>query len=384
MADLALDTKGISLMSAIFFYTFALTQIPMGVYLDHIGPRITMTVLSVVAVGGVLIFAGSNTLSASVVGRALLGFGMACNLMGSFKLITLWFDPMRFATLSAAVVSFGTMGNIVSTTPLVLLVHSMGWRQVFVLFAMVTLAASVLFFSVVRDKPHETPFGVDKKRTTKGLQGMFSDLGLLFKSKDYWIISMANFGRFGIFFALQSLWAGPYLMEVMKFSQVNTGNLIFFLNIGFILGGPFFGMLSDKILKTRKWIVIFGLCILFILLYVFAFLPQGTGFLLFAFLFFSFGFVGSSGLVMYAQIKEQMPPEMAGTAMAGINFFAFVGAAVFLHVIGNAMQNFYPEASFGPNAFRLAFLVCGIYMTVVAVLYVFSKDTRAATSRPSV
>ena len=138
MADLALDTKGISLMSAIFFYTFALTQIPMGIYLDHIGPRITMTVLSLLAVAGVLIFAGSNSLSVSVLGRALLGVGMACNLMGSFKLITLWFNPMRFATLSAVVVSVGTMGNIVSTTPLVLLENAMGWRLVFILFAIST------------------------------------------------------------------------------------------------------------------------------------------------------------------------------------------------------------------------------------------------------
>jgi len=297
-----------------------------------------MTVLSLLAVAGVLIFAGSNSLTVSVMGRALLGVGMACNLMGSFKLITLWFNPMKFATLSAIVVSVGTMGNIVSTTPLVLLVNAMGWRLVFILFAILTLVASVIFFLVVRDNPHETPFGANKKAASKGLQGMFSDLSLLFKTKDYWIISMANFGRFGIFFALQSLWAGPYLMEVMKFSQVNTGNLIFFLNIGFILGGPFFGMLSDRILQTRKWIVILGLCLLFIILFIFAFLPAGTGFLLFAFLFFSFGFFGSSGLVMYAQMKEQMPPEMAGTAMAGINFFAFVGAAVFLHVIGNAMQ----------------------------------------------
>ena len=72
--------------------------------------------------------------------------------MGSFKLITLWFNPMRFATLTAAVVSVGTMGNIVSTTPLVLLVTAMGWRLVFILFAVVTLIASVFFFSVVRDK----------------------------------------------------------------------------------------------------------------------------------------------------------------------------------------------------------------------------------------
>jgi sugar phosphate permease len=376
MADLSLDTKGISLMSAVFFYTFALFQIPMGVYLDHIGPRITMTVLSLTAVVGVLIFAMSNSLAMSTFGRGLLGIGMAVNLMGSFKLVTLWFDPTKFATLSAVVVSVGTLGNIASTTPLVLLAKGMGWRHVFVLFAIITFLASIIFFLVVRDKPHETPFGSNPNNASKRLRNIFSDLHLLFQTKDYWIISMANFGRFGIFFAFQTLWAGPYLMQVMEFSQVNTGNIIFFLNLGFIVGGPIFGWLSDNILNTRKWIVVFGLIVLFFILFILAFLRQGTGFLVFAFLFFSFGLFGSSGLVMYAQIKEQMPLGMAGTAMAGINCFAFVGAAVFLHGMGHAMQHLYPQASFGPAAFRMVFLVCAAYIFGVTLLYVFTKDTK--------
>ena len=187
---------------------------------------------------------------------------------------------------------------------------------------------------------------------------------------------MANFCRFGIFFALQSLWAGPYLMQVMKFSQVNTGNIIFFLNVGLILGGPIFGWLSDSILNTRKWIVVFGLIVLFLILFALAFLRTGTSFFVLAFLFFSFGLFGSSGLVMYAQIKEQMPPEMAGTAMAGINFFSITGAAVFLHGMGNAMQYIYPKASFGPDAFRMVFLVCAVYIVGVTLLYMFTKDTK--------
>jgi len=146
MSDVSIDTKGLSLMSAAFFYAFALTQIPIGIYLDRIGPRKTMTVLSLVAVIGALIFAWANSLEMFVLGRLMLGTGMACNLMGSFKLLTLWFGSLRFATLSAFILSLGTAGNIAATTPLVLLVKAVYWRPAFTIIAAVNLLLAIIFF----------------------------------------------------------------------------------------------------------------------------------------------------------------------------------------------------------------------------------------------
>jgi sugar phosphate permease len=375
MADLSLDAKGISLMSAAFFYTFALAQIPMGVYLDHIGPRITMSVLSLVAAGGGLIFALSDSLAMSIIGRALLGIGMACNLMGSFKLVTLWFSPMQFATLCAVVIAIGGLGHIASSTPLVLMAEGIGWRSVFMLFAAVTAIVSVIFFLVVRDKPHETPYGSEHSIPAQGLKNMLSGIGLLFQTRDYWIISFGSLGRFGIFYSFQGLWAGPYLMEVMGLSAFHTGNLIFILNIGFILGGPFFGMLSDRILKTRKWIVVLGIGGHAILLLIFASLARDIGPIPLVVLFFCFGFFFGASAVIYAHIKDLMPPEMAGTAMAGVNFFALAGAAVFQHGLGSLMQCLYPEASFGPAAFKIVFLICGAYLLVATLPYLFTEDS---------
>jgi MFS family permease len=165
-------------------------------------------------------------------------------------------------------------------------------------------------------------------------------------------------------------------MQVMELSPVKTGNLIFILNIGFIVGGPFFGMMSDRVMKTRKWIIIFGLSVLFLNMLIMALLPPGTGLLTLTVLFFSFGMFGSSGMVMYTQIKELMPPDMSGTALAGINFFSFVGAAVFLHGVGNLMHYLYPEASFGPEAFKTAFLLCAACLGFVSMLYIFATDTK--------
>ena len=78
---------------------------------------------------------------------------------------------------------------------------------------------------------------------------------------------------------------------------------------------------------------------------------------------------------MYPHIKELMPSEMAGAAMTGVNFFTMIGSAVFLQGLGSMMQALYPEASRGSDAFNAAFLLCVACMVVVAVLYVFTKDT---------
>ena len=57
-----------------------------------------------------------------------MGFGTSCNLMGSFKLLTLWFSPAQFATLSAVIPSVGALGTITSATPLVLMAETIGWH----------------------------------------------------------------------------------------------------------------------------------------------------------------------------------------------------------------------------------------------------------------
>ena len=376
MTDLALDAKGLSVMSAVFFYTFAVTQIPIGVYLDRIGPRRIMSGLSFIAAVGVILFAWSQSLNMSALGRALMGFGTACNLMGSFKLLTLWFSPMQFATLSAVVTSVGAIGTIASATPLVLMVEGIGWRLVFTIFSGATFIASMVLYMVVRDKPHETPFGQQAQEASPTPQAGLSTLGRLFQSRDYWIISLGSMGRFGVIFAFQGLWAGPYLMEVMGYSPVKTGNMIFILNIGYIVGCPLFGMLSDKILRTRKWIVVLGLSAHALIMLAFAILPPGSHTFILTVLFFSFGFFFGAGMVMYAQIKELMPAEMSGTAMAGINFFGLMGVAGFLHGLGRLMQHIYPEAPHGESAFKMTYMICFGFLAITALMYLFTRDTR--------
>jgi len=373
--DLSMDTAGLSLISAAFFYSFALMQIPISMYLDGIGPRVSMTVLSLIAVMGAVMFALGHSLSVLLTGRVLIGIGMACNLMGTLKLITLWYSPRHFGTLSAMVFSLGTVGNLVAATPLVLMVQAMGWRNSFLMIAGINLVLTLLFYLIALDRPESSTFLEIPKPASTRIREIRGNLGSLFREKDYWIISLGTFCRYGIYAAVLSLWAAPFLINVMGISVLSAGNLLFLMSIGMAAGSPVFGWFSDVVLQNRKWVIVFGLVAMGVDLSLLTRLSSDAGMTVLCILFFGFGFFASSGGLMYAHIKERMPAELAGTAMTGINFFTMIGVAIFLQGLGNMMQFYHPGESLGAAAFTDAFLFCAASLLVTTVIYSCTVET---------
>jgi sugar phosphate permease len=374
--DLNFDTEDLGLISATFFYAFAVMQIPVGLYLDSVGPRILMTVLSLVAVAGATMFAYGESAAALIIGRLFLGMGMACNLMGPLKLITSWFSPLHFATLSAIFVSVGTAGNIAAATPLVWLTELLGWRTTFLLFAICNLVIAILFYLIAKDHPDDTPLGHPTTAITVSFLVAMSGVKQLFSRRDYWLISIGTFFRYGVYASVQALWAGPFLMVTMGLSQFMTGNLLLAMSIGLIIGSPICGWISDSILRSRKSVIITGLFVMAGILITLAVLPGKAGLLILFALFFGFGFSSGAGQIMYAHIKERMPLENAGIAMTGINFFTMIGVAFFLHGIGWAIKAFIPGGSLDPEAFRAAFVLFGTCLVLTGLLYSLTVDIK--------
>ncbi len=373
--EITIDTRQLSLISAAFFYAFAIMQIPISMYLDGLGPRLSMTALSLVAVIGAFVFATGHSVPVLVAGRVLMGIGMACNLMGTLKIITLWFTPKYFATLSALVFSAGTAGNLIAATPLVLMSQNIGWRNSFWIIGAVNLLLSLLFYCIAQDRPKAAfSHSVPEPASTKFSEIMHA-LCSLFRQKDYWIISLGTFCRYGIFAAVQSLWAAPFLINSIQVDPVSAGNLLVLMSIGLVIGSPVSGWLSDRVFKSRKGIIISGLIMMGGILFIFTKMSPGTGMIALGVLFFAFGLSSATGGIMYAHVKELMPSESAGTAMTGINFFTMIGGAFFLQTLGQMMQYLHPENSLGKVAFIDAFLFCVLCLGITAVFYLFTVET---------
>jgi|Deesub1362A_J573_1020465.scaffolds.fasta_scaffold00062_31 sugar phosphate permease len=365
--DLGLSSEALGFLGAAFFYAFALAQIPLGPCLDRWGARLCMTCLSLVGAGGAWVFAWAGGLTGASLGRMLLGLGMAGNLMGSMKLFTGWFSPREFATLSGTILALGTLGNMLAATPLAVMVDRLGWRWTFTFMGAATALLAVLFYALVRDAP--TPVGEDARQQAR--IPLAERFRTLLTSREYWLISLGTFFRYGTFVAIQGLWIGPYLMDGVGLSPVMAGNLLLILNLGLILGSPVGGWLSDRVFGSRKGVVLVGLVGMASTVLA---LSQGWGtayLWVLGGILFLLGASQTSGMVMYAHIKEVMPQGMTGMALTGTNFFTMLGAGLCVHGMGWIVEHW---AAPGGGGYDAAFLAGFLGTGIALVLYLFTRE----------
>jgi len=379
MRDLSLTAEDLGFLSSIFFYAFALIQIPMGASMDIFGAKRLILFLSSVGIGGAIIFALAHSFPVALIGRALMGAGMACALMGPYKLISIWFPPRAFATTSGFILSIGTLGGIVATAPLAFAVNWIGWRGAFLFIAFIHLGITIWIYSAVKDSPVEYQAGdisdLQNRDWVKGsLDGVLSVLRL----PSFWLIALAAFVRYGTYISIAGLWAGPYLEHVYTIPLIERGKILMLFPVGFLLGGPLLGFLSDRVFRNRKSVALLAMGF-----YTVFFFPL-TGFfptpslIMIGGIFFFIGFLTSCGNVMYANIKELLPSSISGTAMSAVNFFTMAGAGVFQHVMGVSIDKFsLPQGQLPPEAFSFAFGLCFVAAALGTVVYLFVKEVHS-------
>jgi len=374
--DLGLDAETLGILGGAFFYSFALLQIPMGPLLDRIGPRVVVTSSTLIGAFGAFLFAFGNSYSAALLGRIIIGAGMASILMGSLKTFTLEFSPEKFATLMGTLMSVGTLGSILGTSPLAYLTSTIGWRMTFMIAGGVTaLLAFLAFFILGREKKkaEDPTFSLPPHPEIKILQSFRLILGSL----AFWQIGAVAFFRFGIFMGLQGLWLGPYLMDIKGYSSIQTGNLLILLAIGAIVGGPISGQFSDRVFRNRKGVAFWGLCLYTLSLLSLMGLFKIQSPLWYGLIFFFMGFFNAFGMLIYPHAKSLFPVAISGTVMTWVNFFTMAGAAIFMPALGKIIESF-PRMghSYPAEAYHLSFFICFLGMTASTLFYAFSKKER--------
>jgi len=368
--DLGLNAETLGILGGAFFYSFALFQIPMGPLLDRIGPRIIIASFSFTGALGAFLFAFGTSFTAALLGRVLIGVGMSSVLMGSFKVFVLRFSPDRFATLVGILLSIGTLGNILAASPLAYLTSTVGWRMTFIFAGMITTLLAFLIYWVLKGENNTE----DHRSPSKPAVGVLSSMRLILGSLAFWQIGVVAFFRYGTFVALQGLWLGPYLIGTKGYSPLQTGNLLIFLAMGIIVGGPISGRLSDQIFRSRKGVALLGLSLYALSLFPLLGMVNIGSPYFYGFLFFLMGLFCSFGMVIYSHAKELFPVSISGTIMTLVNFFTMAGGAVLMPLIGRVVESF-PKTNhaYPAEAYHLAFLICFLGMTASVIFYAFSK-----------
>jgi MFS family permease len=358
--DLSLDAAQLGLMTSLFFAAFASVQLPLGSALDRFGPRWVTPVLMMIGAAGSLVFAFAPSFGVLALGRALIGLGMAGVLMGALKAFSGWFSPQRFATISGLFLALGASGALGAATPLAYLNNLYGWRAVFVGAAVLVLLSALAIMIFSRNAPAVGPSG--RAEAPPGLSEIF-------RSVNFWRIALLSFAVTGSMFAYQGLWAGPYLRDAIGLNEIQTGNLLFLMSSGVVLGYFTFGFLGDRLGIAR--VTLASAVLLVLLQLAFGFSDGSWSVSALALLFGLFGFFGASSVLFFAHARAIFPIEMTGRAVTAVNLFGIGGSALLQWWLG-LVVGLFPQVGIGrypPQAYSTIFFITAGLCLVALLFY---------------
>jgi sugar phosphate permease len=374
--DLRLSPQQLGTLSSILFYVYAAAQIPLGPMIDRLGGRMVISAFGVLTSIGGILFSQADSLAVAMIARALIGIGTASVLMATLTIFSHWFAKQHFGRVSGFMVAIGNLGNLSATAPLALSVAAIGWRSSFLVVGMIQVLATLLVFSLVRDRPGSSPSGSegDEKKLVEPV-GMFAAWKEIFGNRDFRLLGVIAFAWYGNYLALQGLWGGPYLMQVLHLSRQATGHMLMFTSLGFIAGSLVNDSIARRFFKSYKKTLLAGQILLFILMSVFLLLADALPHSLLTVLFFVIGLAVSSGVMIYPIIRSMFPLRIVGTALTSLNYCVLLGAAVTQQIMGAIIGSYSPVATGAPpQAFRAAFSFPVIGLAIAIVMFLFARD----------
>lgn len=360
MKEFSIGAELVGTMSSMYFFPYAIAQIPVGVMLDRVGVRKTVVILSSIACLGGLIFSLSPSLLLTTIGRALIGFGMGGIYVSGIKAISIWFDPGKTATLVGLLTSLGNLGAIFASYPLAVITTLIGWRGAFLGITVVMIAMTAAAW-----------LGIDEARDKRfySERSVIHDLKRIFSCREFLKLAVVPFFSYGLVLSFQGLWGGPFLMDVHGMDKSAAGALLLFIAIGFIIMSPTSGYISDK-LKRRKPNLVAGVSMSIVFWLVMWALGNSLNLYSIGVLFFLLGASYGFFNIYMVISKELFEPSMSGAAVAALNFFNFIGAGFFQYAMGVML-----ESSRDFQAYQATFLMALSCMVLALVFATRVRET---------
>lgn len=318
MGEFGLSEAGLAAATAMVHLGFAVGQVPSGVALDRVGPRLTASVLLAVATAGLALTAAAPGAWSFALGQFLTGLGCPGVFMAGLMVTAQLLPPDRFGQVAGLMPALSGFGLLASGTPSAWLVGIAGWRAGPAAAAVAGLLCLIAAWRLV---PPLRP----SRAGQRGLAAECLDVLLLAVSPGLRAPVVLAFVGYPATLALRGLWAGPWLTDRLGFGLIGTGNVLAGLSVVMSLAPALFGWL-DRHVRSRARVL--GLAHLAAAASL-AWLPVAGGraapdIAAMALV----GLLIGSHVLIYPMTREAAPEGGTGKALSAVNLAFFVGLVV--------------------------------------------------------
>lgn len=362
-------------IGSMYFYAYFIMQIPSGILADKLGPKKTVTIFSILAAIGSVIFGLAPTLTIAYIGRFLVGIGVSVVFICLIKIQSRWFYSKNFALMIGFAGLAANAGALLAQTPLVYAASAFGWRSTFVYLGIVMLFFTALTMIFVKDDPTEKGLpGMDElegRAAVKNDVKVGEALKSVMSNPGTWIAGIVNIGLYVGYVVLLGQFGGSFLMTAYGLTQIQAANLIMSAVFGSAVGSIAIGYVSDRI-KKRKIILVLlsALTLVGWILFIYVKIPTG----LLALLLFALGFVMTNFTMTWTIANEVNDRRLSGIATGVVNCVAFAGAAIIPVIMGKILDANNANLFGG---YQKAFLVLIGFVGISVAASFFATETNA-------
>ncbi len=402
-----IDATTLSAFGVIQLVVYASMQIPVGILLDRFGSTALILVGGVLMILGQVAMATVHDVSLAILARVLLGVGDACTFISVIRLLPEWFSVRHLPTLGQLTGLIGQTGQLVSVTPLAIVVDLYGWTSGFIGIAAVGLLVTIIGVFVLRDRPGG---GTAFERMTGRLGELSRDAASLGASDNtamlaavappatemlpvirdaqagdahekpkrrlvgvgfwhkvrrllsvpgvrlaYWVHFTSPFAST----AFVLLWGTPFLTGGVGLSQAAAGGLLSLTIVSGMVAGLLLGPLSSRFAEKRVLInlsTVFAAMLAWLLVLVW---PGTPPVWLLAVLMIVIAAGGPASMIAFEVGRSHTPKSFAGFGTGLVNTGGFTAALLVIFFIGIALdlQGAGSPELYTLHAFKWAFAV---------------------------
>jgi MFS family permease len=358
--DLGIGAADLGTLTAAYFVSFSLFQLPLGILLDRFGPRRVQACLLLSAALGAVVFAIGSGLSHLIIGRALIGFGVAGGLMSAMKAIALWLPKERWALANGVFMTAGGLGALAATLPVELALEHYHWTMLFWGLAALTVFASTMIFLVVPEREATVTVSTSLKQQLR-------ECGQFLADARFWKIAPVSMMGMASGMSIQGLWAGPYLRDVGGLDRAAAAQVLFVIAAALTAGFTLTGIAADRL--QRRGFPLSRTMIWGVVLYALVLATLASGWTpTNPLLWIAFGILSNTTVLAYPILSGQFAPEQAGRintllngVVFGFTFFAQAGMGWLIGQWPRAANGNYPlEAYQWTFGLALLLLLAGL------------------------
>ena len=314
----------LGLLAGGYFLGFASMQIPLGYLLDKQGPKKIVSSFLLIAIVGTASFALAQSFAGLLISRILIGVGVSACLMGPLTGYRIWFADEYQQRGNSWMLMIASTGFVFSTLPVQILLPVFGWRWIFGGITILIFIVIILILLFIPSWKNETDNNNKKN---------FGSLSDIWKNKFFRSTIPLGLFNYGGMIAIQTLWAGPWMVRVAGYNPLESATGLFWINTTMLIAFFVWGYILPKItkfgLETMK-LMKFGLPISYLFLLVIIISGENAGAIHFTI------YILTSIVLTLTQpaIALSFPASLAGKSLTSFNLLIFLGTFIMQWGIG--------------------------------------------------